>query len=336
MRPNVVLRFWIFQLGLISAIILLVFGAGCSKQESKTPSSTVKTPLKVGYLPISTSLPNWLAHTEGLAAKRGVALEFVRYANSDLLLLGLMNGEIQATSVCADEPILAAASRGKLDAEVYLQEVLSSDRVFDAIIVKADSPATDLSSLKSIACFPGSQLKAYLTIILEKNGIDASTVSIQQLPPPNMLPALEGGTVEACFALEPTITIGTRRGVARVLVPSPIVTYLGEGKPICAASYLISRKWANDHPDAADGFVRAVYESVDLIESDYARVSARYPEFTPIPADFAQHVVITRFARNDAPDLGGLRIEERVLRDAGQLEGSVDVDRLIYRWRSKP
>lgn len=317
-------------------VVFAVAWFGCSRSTPGTTMPSTPTTIKVGYLPVSTTLPTWLAKSEGFAAKRGVAIEFVRFANADLMLLALISGEIQATSVCADEPILSAASRAKLDAEIYLQEILTTDRVFDAILVKFDSSASSIKSLKSIACFPGSQLKAYLAIILEKNGIDPSTVSIQQLPPPNMLPALESGTVDACFALEPTITIGTKRGIAKVLLPSPIVQFLGDGKPICAASYLISRKWAHEHPEAADGFVRAVYESVDLIEKDYLRVSTQYPDFTPIPAELAKFVVITHFARNDKPDLDGLRVEERVLRDSGLLDGPINIDALIYQWKTKP
>lgn len=319
---------------------LFLFPLACKKQPASTPDSpaTARTTIAVGYLPVSTSLPNWIADKEGIAARYDLELKFVRYANSDLLLFGLINGEIQATSVCADEPILAAASRGKLDAEIYLQEILTSDRLFDAIIVRANSPLQDIRDLagKTVACFPGSQLRAYLRIILEKAGVDPATVNIQQLPPPNMLPALEGGTVDACFALEPTITVGVHRGVARVLVPTPIVRYISGGEPICAASFLISRQWADKHPEVADAFVRSVYEALEMIDRDYPRTAARYPEFTPIPSEIAPHVVITRFATVREPDIRGLRLEEQVLRQAESLEGPVNVESLIYRWRTTP
>lgn len=320
---------------ILVALLAVSLLAGCHKKENREEQqSTVVT---VGYLPVSTTLPNWLAKSEGFAAKRNVKIEFKRYANSNLLLMALLNGEIQATSVCADEPILAAASKGKDGFEIYLQEVLTKDRVFDAIITKKDSSVQTLDDLrgKTVACFPGSQLKAYLQIILRKAGVDPESVKIIQLPPPNMLPSLQSGTIDACFALEPIITIGKVKGLTRVVAPSPIAQYIGEGEPLCAASYLISTKWANEHPKAADAFVRSVYEAVDLIESDYAKAAELYPEFTPIPAEIAPQVVITRFATIDKPDIAGLKKEVSVLHDVGVIGGTLNVEKLLFHWRSK-
>jgi len=327
----------IIATGTMVLLVTSLLGTACRKNEDDGEGKAAATQMAVGYLPVSTTLPNWIAVKDGIAERRGVAVEFKRYANSDLLLLALINGEIQATSVCADEPILAAASRGKLNAEIYLQEILTEDRVFDAIIVRADSPMQNIRDLagKTVICFPGSQLKAYLRVILQKAGVDPDGVAIQQLPPPNILPALEARSADAAFTLEPFITIGSGKGLSRVLVPSPIAKYIGDGRPICAASFLISRGWADKNPKAADAFVRSVYDAVTVIEHDYGQWAARYPEFTPIPPELAEKVVITRFTTIQTPDLHGLRIQEGALRQAGRLEGPVDVERLIYRWRAQ-
>jgi len=312
---------------------------GCKdKEEPRTTSQPASvTKMAVGYVPVSTTLPNWVAKAEGLAAKNGLEVDFVRRASSDLILLALVNGEVQATSVCADEPILAKAAQGSPGFEIYLQEILTKDRLFDAIIVKKDSPIRSLADLKgkNIACFPGSQLRAYLQIILRKAGVEPDPEKIVQLAPANMLPALEAGTVDACFALEPVIAIGEAKGLTRVLAASPIVEYIGQGQPICAASYLISSKWADENPVAADAFVRSVYEAIELIEKDYGKAAKLYGEFTPIPPDIAPKVAITHFATVEKPDLRGLRRELSVLRDAGTVKGDMDVEKLIYRWRTK-
>ena len=319
---------------LLITILAVTLIVGCQQRNDRKEQQSIA--VTVGYLPISTTLPNWLAESEGLAAKKNLKVEFKRYANSNLLLLALLNGEIQATSVCADEPILAAASKGKAPFEIYLQEVLTQDRTFDAIITKKDSSIQTLADLegKTVACFPGSQLKAYLKIILHQAGVKPDAVKIVQLPPPNMLPSLQSGTIDACFALEPIITIGKVKGLTHVVIASPITRYIGEGKPICAASYLISSKWADKHPKAADAFVQSVYEAVELIESDYAKAAKLYPEFTPIPTEIAPQIVITQFATIDKPDIGGLEKEVSVLRDAGVITAPLDVQTLLFQWRS--
>lgn len=311
--------------------------AACRPQAPVTTpapdTSAPPTPIKVGYLPVSTSLPNWLAMSEGFTKQRGLAVTMERFANADLMLVALYNGDIQATSVCADEPILAAAARGQDSVRIYLQEILTLDRTFDAIIVKKNSPIQKIKDLegRSIACFPGSQLREYLKLIFESAGVDGTKVKVVELPPPNMLPSLTAGTVDACFALEPTITIAVEKGLGRIIEASPIARHIGKGQPICAASYCLSTAWAKAQPAAAQAYVEAVYEALDFIERDYPKAAALYPSFTPIPPELAGKVVITKFAKADAPDLAGLRREIEVLTAAGTIQGAFDPERLIYR-----
>ena len=326
------------------ALVPLLIGAlaflapACKKAATPTAASHPPTvTINVGFLPVSTSLPNHVAVSEGLMAGRGVEVNFKRFANANLMLAALLSGEIQATSVLADEPILGAASRGTHGFEIYLQEMLSDDRTFDAIVVRVDSPIKSLADLRgrTVAAFPGTQLKTFLKIILRDAGVDPGEVKVIELPPPNMLPSLESKSIDAAFVLEPTISIGSARGVTRILVPSPIVKYIGGGKPICAASFLIATAWADAHPGAADAFVRAVHEAVKRIEDNYPACAKLYPKFTPIPAELAERVVVTRFTGNDAPDLKGLSRELSILTEAGAMgERAVDLKSLVYRWRT--
>lgn len=319
----------------LTLIFSAIFLLSCSNSTDPGEIIPLST-ISVGYLPVSTSLPTWVIQAEQIAQRRGFDIHFQRYANSNLLLLGLLNGEIDATSVCADEPILAASGRGESGFEIYMQEILTIGRTFDAIIVRSDSDISSLKGLegKTIACFPGSQLKAYLEIILKKAGVEVSRVKIIQLPPPNMLPSLLAYTVDACFALEPTITLGVSQGHIKIIAPSPIATYIGNGSPICAASFLISSVWADAHPALADTFVQATYEAVEMIESNYSALARYYSEFTPIPLNVSDQVVITTFATADSPHLKGLQEEVRILQAVGAIKGDVDVNQLIYRWRN--
>ncbi|HYE21927.1 MAG TPA: ABC transporter substrate-binding protein [Tepidisphaeraceae bacterium] len=306
------------------------------KSKPGTAGTATPTTVTVGFVPVTTSLPNWLAKDDPALVADGVKIEMKRYANSNVLLLALLSGECQATSVCADEPIIAQAAKGVPAFEVYLQEILSADRLFDAIVVPKDSAYTSMKDLsgKTIACFPGSQLKAYLNVILEGEGVDPATVKVVELPPANLLPAIESGTAQAAFVLEPTITIGAERGLTRVLLASPIVKHVGRGKPLPAASFLISKPWADANPKAADAFVRSVHRQVVRIEKDHALLAARYPEFTPVPATMASKVVITRFATNEQPDVAGLKLEAEVLKRVGAISTIPEVERLFYVWRS--
>ena len=56
-------------------------------------------------------------------------------------------------------------------------------------------------------------------------------------------------------------------------------------------------------------------------------------KFTPIPQELASKVTITRFATIDDADLDGLRVEQRVLREAGVIDRLLEVQEMIYSWR---
>ncbi|MEO1997945.1 MAG: ABC transporter substrate-binding protein, partial [Planctomycetaceae bacterium] len=310
-------------------------GGAATEPDQAGLSGDAQTLVRVGYLPVSTTLPTWIAEAQGCATSRGLRLEHKRFATADLLLAALLNGEIHATSVCADEPMLLALHKNRGAFEIYLQEILDERPVFDAILVKGDARAKSLADLagQTIACFPGTQLRTYLAVILSKAGLDPETVTIRQMPPEKLLPALSSGTVDAIFTLEPYITIGTEQAAARVLTPSPIVKYIGGGAPICAASFLVSTQWADANPAAADSFVAAVQQAVQIIEDDYEACAARYPEFTPIPAELATHVAITRFASFQNPDRSGLKRESETLVQSGTLESSPDLSRVFYQPR---
>ena len=309
--------------------VALLFVFACAAEE------TSKTPIRVGYLPVSTSLPVMLAESEGLFAKRGVTVTLERFSNSNLLISALLVGEIDATAVCADEPILSAAvGRASPPFYIYLQELLTRDRAFDTILVPSDSSVQSVRDLsgKTLAAFPGSQLRIYSEIILRHFEVDPSTVKIIQLAPPNMLPSLFAGSVDAVLALEPIGTLAIATGKARSIAQSPIVEAINGGEPLSAASFLLRASWAESNPEIADAFVRSVYDAADLIEADYPRAAALYPSFTPIPEELAGKVVITRFARIDDPDVDGLSREIELLREHGDLEGKLNPGELIYRW----
>ena len=294
--------------------------------------------VRVGYLPVSTSLPVFVADAYGFFAEEGVGIVLERYANSNLMLAALLAGEIDATAVIADEPMLVSASTsGRGQFYVYLQEILTADRPFDSILVATDSDINDVTDLrgKTLACFPGSQLQLYSRLILNHGGVDPETVNIQQLPPANMLVALAAGTVDALLALEPIGTLGTHLGLARVLLKAPISKAVNEGRPFPAASFLVASEWAKADPETTAAFVRAVHRAVGALESDYAAAAKLYPTFTPIPESIADEVVITQFRGPGEFDSEGLQREIELLASLGLLAQEIQPEDLFFEWGEK-
>ena len=75
----------------------------------------------------------------------------------------------------------------------------------DAVVMPSSSPIHTVADLKGrrIGLAPSTSSQAFLSSLLEKNGMAYSDVTIVALQPPTLLPALTGGQVDAVVTWQP-------------------------------------------------------------------------------------------------------------------------------------
>ncbi len=147
---------------------------------------------------------------------------------------------------------------GKL--KIYNTSAMTNEHPFDRIIVKNDSPITEVKQLigKKIGVFPGTSATNLAKDYLKKQGIDITTVEFVQMPPQNQLPALESSAIDALFAYEPALTIALTNG-ARAISPD-IFAALVDGNPVGAG--IITTKFINEHPETAKKTTDVINEAI--------------------------------------------------------------------------
>lgn len=289
--------------------------------------------VRVGYVPVSTALPLFVAQQEGLFAAAGVEVETSRIETGNQAVEALITGRIDATAVVADLPWLTIAQRDPDLFRFYAWSVLDAEIPMDMILVPAESDIQSLMDLrgKTVATFPGSQLKSFLSAMLVQRGIEPDLVNIVELPPQNQLPALASGSADALFCLQPICTLAQDNLGARPIEASPIGRILGNGRPIAAASFGLSTDFIRERPDTARRFVEAMWRAIELVNADQARYRSLYPSFAPIPEALAPRVPVTKFMTSRDWDRTVVEREIRALRSANLLTAPIEIDRLVYR-----
>lgn len=319
---------------LVSLALVALVGLGFYIWRSQEPQGEVdRSPVRVGFVPVSTALPLFVAQKEGLFAKRGLVVEIQKFETANLAVDALASGRIEATSVVADLPWLTMEQRSPGIFRHYGWSILTSDIPMDMILVKKGSNIKSLSQLqgKTLGTFPGSQLKAFAGAILQLKQISPEKVRITELPPASLVGALAAGSVDAIFCLQPVCTIAQQKAGAVAIETSPISSIMGDGRPITAASFGIAAAFTKSNPEKAKAFVEAMGEAMALINADPMKYRALYPKFSPVPAELASTVPVTRFMtlQDYSPD--AIDREVRVLTEAGLLKPGLNHRALVYR-----
>jgi NitT/TauT family transport system substrate-binding protein len=190
--------------------------------------------LRLGYLRSDLHhLAAWVALEKG----------FFRDEGLDVEVAGIFNAGAEEMSAFASKSLdvgylgMAPSITGVANRAAAVKAAALANAEGSAIVVKAGSPARSLKDLagKTVAIPGYASVQDFLIRrALESAGMDAKAVTIIVIKPPEMLPALETGQIEAFIAWEPHATKAVTKGVGRVLLRS---SEIWKGHPCCVVAF---------------------------------------------------------------------------------------------------
>ena len=200
---------------------------------------------------------------------------------------------------------------------------------FDSIIIKDDSRINNLKDLegKKIGVFPGSTSTALLKSFLEDKGVNTKKIEFIQIIPPNQLPALYGGSVDALHSYEPTTTIALESKNAIRLYSSIYAEQLNHNPQGVA---LVSSKFIEGNPSLAKRVINSFDKASDFIENEDSETREIIVKYVKVDEEVAGNVVILYMGRSDEIDEKVLQKYADMLYELGELKTKVDVSNLIY------
>lgn len=240
-----------------------------------------------------SSLPIAIAEQQGLFEKAGIKVEMVDFKGGAPAVQAIVGGSVEGC-ICAGDHVVNLTSRG-FPAVIYIG---LSDRHGYALMGPADSPATDLASLKGKRIgitSAGSQTDNTLRWALAEAGLNADTdveiISVGTGGP--MQAAIKSGAVEAGMFASPFTEQNIRDGLKMVLdfrqYAYPSNTILG------------LKEWSDENPELAKKLVHAILDAQTMMKSDKSLALAGAKQLYPNLDDELLNVVVDNFLKNNVP-----------------------------------
>ena len=271
---------------------IVCFGVFLSTRDWGKPEDGPKIVerVRIGYLPITSDASFFVAVEKGFFKAQGLLVEPIKFQGSNQTLEALVAGRIDATAIVALEAALALEANTPDQFRIVEMTAATAETKVHRIVVKTDSPIKTLADLKGkrVGTFPGSQMVAFLKLILGRY-LDADReVEIIQLKPPLQPQALESGQVDALFCLEPTGTLLESKGLARAISINPLYEFIQ--KPFPTAVSVVSAPMASKKPEVVKRIIAGFTAAHEYIKAHPQEAAMTFPKYTPVGPEIAGKV----------------------------------------------
>jgi len=255
--------------------------------------------VRVAVFNVSSALPFWVAQERGLFAAQGIAAEVVPLQAAPLIVQALVSGDVDmASNLVTLEGANINARRANTALYFALNGQNGAHRM-EQVLVRTGNPAQRIADLKGarIVSAPGPANMAAARGVFAANGLqEGRDYTLTEQPMGVHVGALQAGTFDAAYTLEPVASIAQRQGAARLLEAGVISTYLLK-KPEAeayAAGAAVSGRFLQDRGDAARRVARAWEAAIALIGTDPSTrdLLAKHMQ---TPADLAATVPLSSF-----------------------------------------
>ncbi len=253
----------------VVAAVLLLSSQGALSGNLLAGEAVQSKAIVVAYLPVTQSLPLFTAFEQGAFEKAGLRVELARFDSPNQLIDAVASGRAQATAPSAASGIAALAEQKSPGSfKIYGFNCGTRTNVNDELLAAKNSTVASIAGLKGgkLGIIPGIQFRTVALKILKENGLKPGDVELVDIAVPLQLQALATGSVDALLTLEPVGTIGTKKGVSRMLEASPMVKFIAD--PWCGGVGLVSTKFYAQDRANAELFIKTMREAAREVEAN--------------------------------------------------------------------
>jgi len=284
--------------------------------------------VRIGYLPIVASLPLYTAQENGYFEEQGINIEAIQIQTSNQIIEALIRGDIDIGIGLSSVPVLAVESKDPGKMKVFSVSDLTVDKPFDRIITKKEE-ITSIKDLegKKIGVFPGSTAKKFVKKYLQNAEIDITNIKWVAITPPNQLPALYSGSIDALHSYEPITTIALENPKVRALATG-VFSEVFDHTPVGVS--VVSSNFLKNNPNLAKNTVISFNKAFDF-NREYVRESRKIAEVKfKLDPNVAEKFIIPYVVRSDEIDRTVFQKWADLLFEMEELEIKVDTSALFY------
>jgi len=309
----------------IVAVVLVVFLLMIAGQAWCAEKVTI------GHLTVVPSLPTYVAIEKGFFTEQGLEVELVPFQSGTDIVDALVAGRIDANCMSAITGHWFAAQMVPDKFKIFL--VYAADSNVDntmVVVVKKDSPLKDLKGLKGkkVGTFPGATSVALAKAII-RTKMSPEKVIFTEIAPPNMVPALAAGQIDAFFSPEPFGMMAVYQGIGRYLIKSPC-TLLGLKKGIVGGAFSFSAKFLQEKPQLAQKVKAAIEKGADYIKANEQEARGYLSKYTQLPPPVAARIPFEKWIKIKDLDKKAPQLYFNVLYKEGAYQKKIDTTTLYY------
>jgi NitT/TauT family transport system substrate-binding protein len=317
---------------------------GCTQPQAQTPAnatapSSSENPgkISIGFWPVASGLPLFVAEKKGYFKEAGLEVEVVKFASPNQVAEALIAGRLQGTGNGVASGVLGLSeitSPGLF--KIIAANPSNVDYKLDQVIVGKNSPIQTVTDLKDkkFATGPGAQNLAIAQAILAAAGV--KNPQIQQIEIRQHLGAIESGQIDAAYTLEPTGTVGEVKGITRILENGVVSKYiLGDPKaPWFGGAAVLSTKFIQQYPATTKTYIEAYRRAVEDIKNKPEEMRQYLVGYTAIEGELVQKVPLvgyTMYNEFKPEDITYFQKYFEFLTEKKVFAKQVDVASLLYK-----
>ena len=262
-------------------------------------AKAVEDKILIGYWPIASGLPFYVALEKGYFKEVGLNVEGVKFASPNQIAEAMVAGRIHGSANGTASAALALAEISSPNLfKIICSNPSNAKYVLDEFLVPIDSKVKaikDLPKDAKVACGPGIQNVTLTKLMLEKNGL--GTIAPIELPVGQHIPALAAGQIDAVYTLEPSGTIGKVKDQSRILEVGVISKYiLGDAMaPWFGGSASLTTPLIKERPSDVKKFIAAYAKGVEFIRKNPDESRKSLDGFTSIDESIVKEVPLANF-----------------------------------------
>lgn len=303
-------------------VALLVFPliaalSACGNSSSST-NATGSTQIAVGYTPITTALPAWVAQEQGFFKQNNLDVALKLSANINTM--PPLMGKEYDLALSTQPDLVKAVSNGLNIVQVSGDALDTKANPTVLIMVRPDSGIKSIPDLKGkriAAPSLGGNIHLSFLHLLEQNGVPASSIKAVQVPSPNIPDQLTAKQVDAAEVLQPFANELLAKGTVSLGDP-----FRSIGDSVTQTFWIADRGWAESHRDMIARWVKALQQASDFIKSHKTETLAIMGKYTKQPAETLAQTPLPDYSFGN--DVTQLRTWIDVMHQVGDFKPRID------------
>ncbi|MEU4623471.1 ABC transporter substrate-binding protein [Actinoplanes sp. NPDC023801] len=305
-----------------AATTALLLAAGCGTSAGEPPPAGQPDKVNTGVIAIVDVAPIYLGKKQGFFTEQNIDLTLTTAQGGAAIVPAVLSKEFQFGFSNTISLLVGASRNVPVKAVANGVNSTGADgKDYAGLFVKAGSPIKSPKDLVGRTVAANTLKNIVETTVREsvrKDGGDAAAVKFTELAFPDQVPALQNGSVDAIFVVEPFQQAAVAAGARKIAS-----SYVDAAPDLTVAMYFTSNELLQTNPDLVRRFTEAMKKSLAYADQHPDEVRAVLADYTKIAPEARAALVLPKWPaevnRASVDKLAGLAVTDGLLPAAPDL-----------------